>query len=329
VKRVLLTGMSGTGRSTIVRELVARGYKAIDADDGWTEPLPDGSQRWREDAIGELLDAEDAEVLFLAGCEENQVAFLPRFDEVILLSAPRETLMQRLDTRPDNPFGKRPGERERILRDLENVEPGLRAIADHEIRTTASLEDIVRSILALVDEPSHRATSRSKGVDIRPLGRAELELVSEILANRPAAMHRDRLEQQERGIFTYLIAWDDDRPIGHVGITWPDDRRPARELEWGAEIAKVHDLEVDPAHRNRGVGRAMMLELEERVRARGIADIGLSTGPGEYFAPARNLYGSLGYAERPGTLHIVSSRSVSGAPEDAYLDTLTCWFKNL
>jgi dephospho-CoA kinase len=151
VRRVLLTGMSGTGKSTVVRELVARGYKAIDADDGWTEPLPDGTQRWRADAIQELLDTEDAEVLFLAGCDENQLAFDPGFDEVILLSAPRETLIRRLDTRPDNPFGKRPDELRRILRDLETVEPKLRAVADHEIRTDSSVDDVVTSILALLD----------------------------------------------------------------------------------------------------------------------------------------------------------------------------------
>ena len=44
----------------------------MDTDDGWSEPLPDGRQRWREDAIRALLDTEDAEVLFVAGCEENQ-----------------------------------------------------------------------------------------------------------------------------------------------------------------------------------------------------------------------------------------------------------------
>lgn len=37
MKRVLLTGMSGTGKSTVIRELAARGYRAIDAGDaGWS-----------------------------------------------------------------------------------------------------------------------------------------------------------------------------------------------------------------------------------------------------------------------------------------------------
>jgi predicted ATPase len=33
MKRVLLTGMSGTGKSTVIKELAARGYKAVDTDD--------------------------------------------------------------------------------------------------------------------------------------------------------------------------------------------------------------------------------------------------------------------------------------------------------
>jgi dephospho-CoA kinase len=37
--RVLLTGMSATGKSALVRELQRRGYTAYDADDhGFSEP---------------------------------------------------------------------------------------------------------------------------------------------------------------------------------------------------------------------------------------------------------------------------------------------------
>ena len=151
MKRVLLTGMSGTGKSSVVRALAARGYKAVDTDDGWSEPLPDGRQQWREDAIDRLLDTEDADVLFVAGCEENQARFHPRFDHIVLLSAPVETLLERVATRTGNPYGKSPDELSRILDDLENVEPLLRRVADHEIRTTAPLDEIVEDVLRLVD----------------------------------------------------------------------------------------------------------------------------------------------------------------------------------
>jgi shikimate kinase len=149
VKRVLLTGMSGTGKSSVIGELAALGYKAIDTDDGWCEPLPDGRQRWREDAIAALLDTEDTDVVFVAGCEENQVRFHSRFDLIILLSAPAQTMIDRLAARTGNPYGTAPGDMDRILADLAGVEPLLRTAADHEIRTTIPLADVVAKVLCL------------------------------------------------------------------------------------------------------------------------------------------------------------------------------------
>jgi dephospho-CoA kinase len=151
VKRVLLTGMSGTGKSSVIEALSARGFKAVDTDHGWCEPLPDGRQRWREDAIGRLLDAEDADVLFVAGCEQNQVRFHRRFDLIILLSVPVEVLVERLASRTTNSFGRAPGELARVLDDLQAVEPLLRKAATHEIRATAPLGDVVAEVLRLAD----------------------------------------------------------------------------------------------------------------------------------------------------------------------------------
>ncbi len=150
MERVLLTGMSATGKSAVVRELAARGYKAIDTDDGWCQVLADGRQLWREDAIAALLATEDTDILFVAGCEENQVRFYPQFDHIILLSAPTEILMQRLAARTSNSFGKSAKERCRVLADAAAIEPRLRRTADHEIITTAPLHELVTTILQLV-----------------------------------------------------------------------------------------------------------------------------------------------------------------------------------
>jgi dephospho-CoA kinase len=165
VKRVLLTGMSGVGKSSVTRELAARGYKAVDADEGvWSEwaavthpsgipgdsPVkPDQDWVWREDRIRTLLATEDADVLFVSGCAANMGQFLPQFDHIILLSAPAEVIVARLATRTTNDYGKHPAEVARVLALIGAIEPLLRAAADHEINTSAPMDQVVATVLAL------------------------------------------------------------------------------------------------------------------------------------------------------------------------------------
>lgn len=160
-----MTGMSGTGKSTVIDALTARGYKAIDADcdefSEWVEVTGDtdpfGSPVevnrdwvWREGRIQDLLSTEDTDILFLSGCAENMGKFLPQFDHVVLLSAPADVIVERLRTRTNNPYGKHPDEIARVLGLIEKVEPLLRRIAGHEIDTSACLEDVVATLLRLV-----------------------------------------------------------------------------------------------------------------------------------------------------------------------------------
>jgi dephospho-CoA kinase len=144
--------MSGTGKSSVVRELAARGFKAVDTDDGWSEPTLDGRQMWREDAMRALLATEDTDVLFVAGCEENQAQFHAHFDHIVLLSAPLGTLLERLAARTSNTYGKAPEELDRVRGDVETAEPLLRRVADHELQTTIPLNEVVTAILRLVNE---------------------------------------------------------------------------------------------------------------------------------------------------------------------------------
>lgn len=150
MKRVLLTGMSGTGKSTVILELLARGHKAIDIDEpGWSETASNGEWMWREDRVEALLSEEGADVLFVAGCASNQVKFYRLFDEIILLSAPEAAIRQRLATRTSNSFGKSADELAQVLSDLQVTEPKLRRVATHEVDTTANLSDVVAAVLRI------------------------------------------------------------------------------------------------------------------------------------------------------------------------------------
>jgi shikimate kinase len=150
VKRVLLTGMSGTGKSTVIGEMGARGYKAVDTDGEEWLRLEDDDWVWREERIEALLATEDGEVLFVSGCRSNQGAFYHRFDHVVLLSAPTPVMLERLASRTNNPYGKEPAELAWVLRNLETVEPRLRATASLEVDTSVPLERVVEMILAHV-----------------------------------------------------------------------------------------------------------------------------------------------------------------------------------
>jgi shikimate kinase len=167
VKRVLLTGMSGTGKSTVIRELTARDYKAIDADaDGWSEWVevdgnPTGAKEgkdwmWREDRIHELLATEDAGVLFVSGCAENMAKFFPQFDHIVLLSALPDVIVERLATRTNNPYGRRPEEVAQVLSNLQTVEPRLRSVAGHEVDASAPLDEVVAEVLRVVQAKGAR-----------------------------------------------------------------------------------------------------------------------------------------------------------------------------
>ena len=77
--------------------------------------------------------------------------FHAQFDSIVLLSAPREIVLERLAARTSNSYGKAPEELGRVLEDIETVEPLLRRVADYEVRTTIPLNEVVTAILRLVD----------------------------------------------------------------------------------------------------------------------------------------------------------------------------------
>lgn len=149
-----MTGMSGTGKSTALNELGRRGFRVIDTDDPWWTVWDeqDDGYVWREDRIADLLAIDEGRTLYVSGTVSNQGRFYSRFDAVVLLSAPAEVLLSRIDSRTTNRYGKTPDERELVLRHLAEVEPLLRATCTHEIDATRPIREVVARLAEIGEQ---------------------------------------------------------------------------------------------------------------------------------------------------------------------------------
>lgn len=148
--------MSGTGKSTALAELRRRGFDVVDTDEpGWSEwSEQEDGYVWREDRIAELLARDRGVTLYVSGTVSNQGRFYPQFDAVVLLSAPADVLLDRIDTRTTNDYGKTPQDRHLILGHLAEVEPLLRATCTHEMDATQPIEAVVAQLVLIGADPA-------------------------------------------------------------------------------------------------------------------------------------------------------------------------------
>jgi shikimate kinase len=91
----------------------------------------------------------------LSGTVSNQGRFYSRVNAVVLLSAPAEVLLRRVETRTSNAYGKTTEERGLILSHFAEVEPLLRASCTHEIDATQPIHDVVAQLAAIGRGPLH------------------------------------------------------------------------------------------------------------------------------------------------------------------------------
>jgi GNAT superfamily N-acetyltransferase len=132
-------------------------------------------------------------------------------------------------------------------------------------------------------------------VSIRPVASIEeVRGLDHYLADASPEKHRRRLEQQQQGRVTYLVAWEGARPVGHVLVRWGG---PVAEPLATAypDCPQVEDFFVDAAYRGRRVGLRLLGVAEEQARLRGYRRIGLSVGLTPSFDRARSLYARFGF----------------------------------
>jgi broad-specificity NMP kinase len=167
-KRILVTGFSGVGKSTVTAELKKLGHTAYDLDqveglftgihqvtgevmEQWDNLDPDTGKnlRWMcdKEKLRKLIAGEPADVAFYCGSASNIFDLLELFDQTIVLIASHDTIRHRLTTRTSNDYGRTKEVQDHILKrkdegDQKLVECGAIAIDTHQ-----PVERVVSEIL--------------------------------------------------------------------------------------------------------------------------------------------------------------------------------------
>jgi adenylate kinase family enzyme len=164
---ILVTGISGAGKSTARKELIHRGYEVHGIDeDGiarWVNKLTgavtgrvDASARspgftqgndWMVDpeCVRQLAQSAQDRPVFLCGAVANEIEVWNLFNTVVLLSIDEATMRDRVAQRTTNDFGKNPHELELMLK-------WRRTIDDDYRRYGAVIIDAMRPVAEVVDE---------------------------------------------------------------------------------------------------------------------------------------------------------------------------------
>jgi GNAT superfamily N-acetyltransferase len=134
-----------------------------------------------------------------------------------------------------------------------------------------------------------------RAIEIRPpIDDHDLAALERSLAEGTPEKHRDRFARQLLGRVTYLVAWDGERPVGHLLIKWDGPRQePMRSAL--PDCPELEDYYIDPHYRGRRIGLRLIEAAEALARTRGYRRIGLSVGLTPDYDRARAIYLRRGY----------------------------------
>lgn len=169
MKNYLITGVAGTGKSTIAKQLRKRGYAAYDTEEGFSyyidkrtgercaypkQPSPEWYQNhervFDEKVLMNLLKKHSAEPLFIASITANQAKYYDQFDKIFLLTAPDEVIVHRLGTRTNNYFGRHPLDLQRVIGRHQQFDDELKAIGAQPVDSTKPIAAIAGEIISAV-----------------------------------------------------------------------------------------------------------------------------------------------------------------------------------
>jgi len=165
--KIYVTGISGTGKTTMAKELEKRGFYAISIDEVpnlcfWINKKTKKKIEGEVELNKKFIDTHDwfcdteylkklinkgSDLVFVFGIASNQNDFLDLFDKTLLLQCKPETFISRIENRTDNDFGKDKTAQEKILGFYQNFENELLEKGAISITSEGSVEEVVENII--------------------------------------------------------------------------------------------------------------------------------------------------------------------------------------
>jgi broad-specificity NMP kinase len=171
MKKYLITGVAGTGKSSVAKELRRRGLAAYDTEEGFSyyadkqtgervsrphEPTPEWYEKhhriFDEKILINLMKKHRHEDLFICSITANQAKFYPQFDKIFLLTAPDDVITHRLGTRTNNYFGRHPLDLARVIGRHRQFDEELTADGALVIDSTKPIQAVADDILDQIDQ---------------------------------------------------------------------------------------------------------------------------------------------------------------------------------
>jgi ribosomal protein S18 acetylase RimI-like enzyme len=149
----------------------------------------------------------------------------------------------------------------------------------------------------------HQGDDRRASMSTRIAGPADLDAIVPLMIDFNAVEQIEWRPEPMTAALSRLLA---EPALGFVLLAIPEAGAPPAgygiatmgfDLEFGGPDAFVTELYVAAAHRGRGVGRALLVELMEELARRGASAVQLMVRPEN--AAARALYTRLGFTDVP------------------------------
>jgi len=168
-KSVLITAVSGTGKSTVCKALHAMGYDAVDIESvnglyklvnektgevipGNLEQISEGVD-WNcnKPRLEKLIASETSELTFYCGGMSNTFDVWDVFDLVIMLTISDEATIKRLSARQSGEFGSTKVNRDWVLSWKHSFEKRLLDAGAVTVNAEGTPHEIAEIILDIVD----------------------------------------------------------------------------------------------------------------------------------------------------------------------------------